>query len=186
VIIREVANNPFLSPIATPPLPWTGIRTGAVPSDYWGPTELRLSLVSRNNPSIQGAVRRAISDGRMDAMLSAVHSLQSAAFKINEPVLDCVRRSPVPLNAVTGLPCRSAMLDLATARAMAAGRRFYVSGRIDFRGRYNAIPYFNFARNLVGGPGHPSKFSPGGVTGTPFSGCLTRSKHGHRRRGEGC
>src|SRR5262249_50552550 len=131
VIRRAVARDPFLFPVATLPEPRTQIRTGVLPPDHWA----RLTLVSRDDPAIHGAISRAISDGRMDGVLSAVNSLRAIPFIINEPVLKCVAKvwSVVPL-------------DIVTAESVAEWGHFYIPHELDFRGRLYAIPHFSFIR----------------------------------------
>jgi len=131
VILRSVAWDPFLFPVAKVPEPWTQIRTGVLPPDHWA----RLTLVSRDDPAIQSAVSRAISDGRMDAVLSAVNFLRAIPFAINEPILNYVVKFGT-----------AAPLDIVTAESLAEWGQFYIPHELDFRGRLYGIPHFSFSR----------------------------------------
>jgi DNA-directed RNA polymerase len=131
VLERGVKANPLLSPLLTPPEPWTQVRRGGLPADHWA----NVPLIREHHPSIEEAARKAIGTGKMQPLLDALNALQRVAFTINEPVLDYIKRTT-----------DVAPTDAVIAEAMAAHGRFYVPLNIDFRGRVYAIPHFNFQR----------------------------------------
>ena len=128
VIDRGARSNPLLSPLLTPPEPWTQVRSGGLPADHWA----NVPLIREHHPSIEEAARKAIGIGKMNSLLDAINALQGVAFAINEPVLDFMRDGPP--------------VDMVVAETMAAHGRFYVPLNIDFRGRVYALPHFNFQR----------------------------------------
>jgi DNA-directed RNA polymerase, mitochondrial len=131
VVERGVKANPLLSPLLTPPEPWTQVRKGGLPTDHWA----NVPLIREHHPSIEEAARKAIGIGKMRPLLDALNGLQRVAFTINEPVLDYIKRTT-----------DVAPTDVIVAETMAAHGRFYVPLNIDFRGRIYAIPHFNFQR----------------------------------------
>jgi DNA-directed RNA polymerase, mitochondrial len=131
VVERGVKANPLLSPLLTPPEPWTQVRKGGLPTDHWA----NVPLIREHHPSIEEAARKAIGIGKMRPLLDALNGLQRVAFTINEPVLDYIKRTT-----------DVAPTDVIVAETMAAHGRFYVALNIDFRGRIYAIPHFNFQR----------------------------------------
>ena len=131
MIERGAKANPLLSPLLTPPEPWTQVRKGGLPPDHWA----NVPLIREHHPSIEEAARKAIGTGKMQPLLDALNALQRVAFSINEPVLDYIKRD-----------VRHAFTDVVVAEMLAAHGRFYVPLNIDFRGRVYAIPHFNFQR----------------------------------------
>jgi DNA-directed RNA polymerase len=131
VLERGVKANPLLSPSLLRPEPWTQVRKGGLPPDHWA----NVPLIREHHPSIEEAARKAIGTGKMQSLLDALNALQAVPFVINEPVLDFVKRLGTPTN-----------IDVVIAEAMACQERFYIPLNIDFRGRINAIPHFNFQR----------------------------------------
>ena len=131
VLERGVKANPLLSPLLTPPEPWTQVRRGGLPADHWA----NVPLIREHHPSIEEAARKAIGTGKMQPLLDALNALQRVAFTINEPVLDYIKRTT-----------EMAPTDVVVAETLAAHGRFYVPLNIDFRGRIYAIPHFNFQR----------------------------------------
>ena len=122
VVERGTKANPLLSPLLTPPEPWTQVRKGGLPPDHWAniPLDFR-----EHHPSIEEAARKAIGTGKMQPLLDALNALQRVAFTINEPVLDYVKRTS-----------DIALTDAVVAEMLAAHGRFYVPLNIDFRGRF--------------------------------------------------
>jgi DNA-directed RNA polymerase len=146
VLARETANNPLLSPIDTPPIPWTQVSKGGLPADHWA----RRPLVDRR--SSQGVWRKAIADGRMEPVLDALNHLQSPAFIINKPVLDFMMRRGFSRPKPGDLKEWSALsnawhLDMAKAELLASLDQFYVPLRFEFRGRIVPIPLFHYQRD---------------------------------------
>ena len=131
VIERSFKANPLLSPSLTPPEPWTQVRKGGLPTDHWA----NIPLIREHHPSIEEAARKAIGTGKMRPLLDAINALQGVAFTINEPVLDYIKQTS-----------DIALTDVVVAETLAAHGRFYIPLNIDFRGRVNAIPHFNFQR----------------------------------------
>lgn len=131
VLARYVVSNPLLSPFPTPPVPWTQVRSGGLPVGHWA----NVPLIREHHPSTERAARKAIGDGKMDRLLDAINALQRVPFAINEHVLEFVRSLP-------GV----SPTDIVTAEALACCDRFYMPLNIDFRGRINPIPHFNFTR----------------------------------------
>jgi DNA-directed RNA polymerase len=132
VLARAVKANPLLTPLDTPPEDWTQVRTGGLPAGHWA----KVPLIRERHHSIENAVRKAISTRQM--VLDAVNSLQRVPFVINEPLLEfMLRTEEVP---------QGFDVDMVTAEAMTCVERFWVPLNIDFRGRINPIPHFNFAR----------------------------------------
>jgi DNA-directed RNA polymerase len=74
----------------------------------------------------------------MDRVLDAINALQRVPFAINLHLLEFVLRTE---QAPQGFD-----VDMVTAELMASVERFWVPLNIDFRGRINPIPHFNFAR----------------------------------------
>jgi DNA-directed RNA polymerase len=95
-------------------------------------------------------------------VLDAINALQAVPFTINEPLRDFIMRAGKPLvpekkphvwqrkkyqEWIDANAQRTVFqLDMVIAEAMAAAGRFWVPLNIDFRGRLNGIPHFNFAR----------------------------------------
>ena len=162
VLVRAIIANPLLTPSAAPPQPWTGVRKGGVPAGHWA----QPPLIRDHHLSIENAARNAIGTGRMKPLLDAIHALQTVPFTINLPVLHFLRRMerpPLPLppdkSKLTPGQYRFARKkyaetlaeqtawDLIVATAEAMPERFWVPLNIDFRGRVNPIPHFNFTRD---------------------------------------
>ena len=160
VLARAVASHPLLSPLTTPPVPWTHVRTGGLPADHWA---AGIPLIREHHRSIEAAARKAIGMRRMQPVLDAVNVLQRVAFTINNPVLDFVKRDGKPPLPEGQRPPiwqqekrqewiearenhRAFNIDMVTADAMADVEHFWVPLNIDFRGRIYGIPHFNFAR----------------------------------------
>jgi hypothetical protein len=162
VLLRAITTNPLLAPSAKPPEPWTGVRKGGVPAGHWA----QPPLIRDHHPSIENAAKNAIGTDRMQPLLDAINALQSATFSINLPVLHFLRRMgppslpPPPDESMTAgkkwfakkkysealAEVTAWELIVATAEAL-AGEPFPVSLNIDFRGRINPIPHFNFTRD---------------------------------------
>ena len=151
-LARTVINNPLLSPLTAPPVPWTQVRKGGLPPDHWA----KVCLVGDRSSSIENAVRKAIGVGGMDDVLGAINYLQSVPFIINEPVLKFLLRNndePVINPSLPGHKRGEGLAALetwnmgtVTAQAMSCEDRFWVPLAIEFRGRLNPIPHFNFAK----------------------------------------
>jgi DNA-directed RNA polymerase len=139
VLAQGIKNNALLHPLDTPAQDWTQVRKGGLPAGHWAIEP----LIRERHPSIEAAVRNAISRRRMQRVLDAINALQRTPFTINEPVLDFIRAS----EPTTAQP-QVSDTDIVIAEAMActADRRFWVPLNIDFRGRIYGIPHFNFAR----------------------------------------
>jgi DNA-directed RNA polymerase, mitochondrial len=157
VLDRAVASNPLLSPLTTPPEPWTQVRKGGLPADHWA----KVPLIIDHHASIENAARKAIRTGRMRWVLDAINALQNVAFAINEPVRDFIKADRPPVPAILEKPrppvwqkkkfqadnqITAFHTDMVIADAMAAAGRFWVPLNIDFRGRLYGIPHFNFQR----------------------------------------
>ena len=151
-VARAVVGHPLLSPRFVAPEPWTQVRRGALPSSHWA----RLSLVGHTHPSVENALRYAISRGQMRPALNAISSLQATRFAINKPLLDWVEKHqapPSPDASSSRKRRREAIvkreafeLDMTIARWCADQGLFFVMLRFDFRGRIYGIPHFNFQR----------------------------------------
>jgi DNA-directed RNA polymerase len=138
VLVRAVRANPYLSPLTSPPGPWTQVRTGGLPKEHWA----RVPLIRERDRSIENAARKAIGIGRMQPVLNAVNYLQAVPFAINLPVLDFLLKAEPP-DDLAALQVWE--FDRSTAVAMTRGD-FYVPLNLDFRGRIYGIPHFNFQR----------------------------------------
>ena len=134
VLARAVKANPLLTPLHTPPDDWTQVRTGGLPADHWA----KVPLIREHHRSIENAMREAISRRQMGRVLDAINALQRVPFVINEPLLEFMLRA---VEVPQGFD-----VDMVTAEAMACVERFWVPLNIDFRGRINPIPHFNFTR----------------------------------------
>ena len=93
VIRTAAADDPFIMPLAEPPVPWTGIWDGGLPREHWA----RFPLVNR--PLAQDAIERALRiprgmRGNMWTVIDAVNAIQRVPFIINQPVFDVVRKRP--------------------------------------------------------------------------------------------
>jgi DNA-directed RNA polymerase len=152
IVERSVKNNPLLSPLTTPPTPWTQVETGGLPPDHWA----KVPLIREHHPSIKNAARKAISTGQMQPVLDAINALQAVPLKINRPILDFMLRNEVPpvIDPKAIKPkqweARSRFQTLEatkiTAEIMSDCDRFWVPHNIDFRGRLYGIPHLNFQR----------------------------------------
>jgi DNA-directed RNA polymerase len=159
VLLSALKNNPLLTPRTTPPEPWTQLRRGGLPADHWA----KVPLIRERHPSIDNAVRYAISRGKMQPVLDAINVLQRTTFTINKPVLDFMLRHGEP-PAPEGQPPPiwqkerrqkwnetrakhgAFQLDMIIADAMAAAEHFWVPLNMDFRGRVYGLSHFNFQR----------------------------------------
>jgi len=159
VIVNGVKNNPLLSPLTTPPEPWTQVRKGGLPADHWA----RIPLIREHHPAIEAAARNAIASRRMKPVLDAINVLQRVAFTINKPVFDFVLRDGKPPAPERSKPPgwqqeerkkwnearahrRAFDIDMMMAEAMACVEHFWIPLNIDFRGRVYGVPHFNFQR----------------------------------------
>lgn len=153
-LLHGIQNNPKLSPLTTPPVPWTQVRTGGLPDDWASEP-----LIRPCHPSIERAVRYAIGAGKMHRVLAALNALQNVPFTINKHVLDFMLSEGVPPlpkgNTPEGWQKRFAQWWAAvnesnsfiTDTAFAASSPiFWVALNLDFRGRIYGISHFNFAR----------------------------------------
>ena len=154
----------FLWPTADKAEPWTQVSSGGLPaSNDWA----RATLISGNHRDSENAVRAAIAAGKMQPVLDAINYLAGVAFTINKPVLNFMLRREEPriqkLSAriadlslrdklgwrgrqeLANLRAEFSVWGLDTAVANALGR-FQVPLQIDFRGRINPLPFFNFTR----------------------------------------
>lgn len=112
LVEEMVRRSPVYAPQLKPPDPWTDVNQG-------GPTDARLlrSPLIRNvsHKDIHAAAREAIKDGSMQPTLSALNTLQSVGFRINQPVLkvmlECMDRGI----EVSGLPQQKDLKDLGPA-----------------------------------------------------------------------
>ena len=160
IVEIQVRHNALLSPMFSPPEPWTQFRKGGLPADHDWAQE---PLVAENHPSIERAVYDAIAEGKVQRVLDALNYLQGTPFGINRPVLDFMLRVPRPMvpKPAAYEPWKKsnqekwadwqkyheAELDLATARTVALAGRFWQPLQLDFRGRVYPIPFFNFTRS---------------------------------------
>jgi DNA-directed RNA polymerase, mitochondrial len=152
VLARTVVNNPLLSPLTQPPVPWTQVRKGGLPPDHWA----NVSLVG-DRQSIENAARKAISIGKMQPALDAINYLQSTPFTINKPVLAFLQKVNEAPVVNPKLPkhkrgealakLKTWSMGMVTADAVSGVDRFWIPSAIDFRGRLNPIPYFNFTKD---------------------------------------
>ena len=151
VVARSIKTNPLLSPLASPPEPWTQVRTGGLPAGHWA----RPSLIRGHRRTVEDVARKAIGTGAMQPVLDAVNYLQSTAFSINEPVLDFASKMPPPapdldsprdVRSKAAAKFRTWHLAKSTAEVTAALDRFWIPDTIDFRGRIYPLCHFSFAR----------------------------------------
>jgi DNA-directed RNA polymerase len=158
VIERDTRRNGLVWPTNEPPVPWTQVRAGGLPSNHWA----RVPLVKRR--LIENVWRKSIGTGQMQPVLDALNHLQSPAFVINKPVLDFVKRlgfsKPPPIEkdfpntdewklAVDEWKtlARSWELDMVIADYLSSLDRFYIPLALEFRGRVSPIPYFHYQRD---------------------------------------
>jgi hypothetical protein len=167
VVQRGYEGQFFLWPTADEPEPWSQVSKGGLPaSNNWA----RVSLISGNHCDSENAVRDAIARGKMRPVLDAINYLASTPFIINGPVLDFMLRREEPRiqklaadvaelereralrklkwperQKLANLRAELSIWSLDTAVANAMGR-FHVPLQLDFRGRINALPFFNFTR----------------------------------------
>jgi DNA-directed RNA polymerase, mitochondrial len=166
---RGLQSCPFIWPLAEAPQSWTQVSKGGLSPDHWA----RPSFISGHKFATENAVRKAIADRKMQPVLDAVGYLAGAAFKINKPLLDFIRRREESrienLSGEIAALNREAEsrklkwsqrlkranlraelsvweLDMQVASLMACRDRFFVPLRIEFRGRISPIPFFNFTR----------------------------------------
>jgi DNA-directed RNA polymerase len=166
VVQRGYESQFFLWPTAERPEPWSQVSKGGLPaSNNWA----RASLISGNHRDSENAVRDAIARGKQQ-VLDALNYLASTPFIINGPVLDFMLRREEPRiqklagdvaelererelrklkwperQKLANLRAELSIWSLDTAVANAMGR-FHVPLQMDFRGRINPLPFFNFTR----------------------------------------
>ena len=171
-VVRQGAENAaFIFPSAELPEPWTQVSKGGLPAkNDWA----KFSLISSYHPDSENAVRKAIVDGKMQPVLNAVNYLAGTAFTINKPVLAFMQRREEPrlqkLSAKADVLAREGEqrklkwsdrqdlanlkseltvweLDMMVAKQLRDQERFLVPLQMDFRGRINPLPFFNFTRS---------------------------------------
>jgi DNA-directed RNA polymerase len=153
------AHHPLLSPRESPPVPWTGFRSGGLPADHWHKPQ----LVRTNHKSIENIIRHAIATGAMQPVLDAINALQSMGFVINRPILDFVRLvgpPPAPDDALLAKTDKKSQQEVRERTAaiknwlfddtIAAGKshsaHFNIPLTMDTRGRLVPMPWLNFIR----------------------------------------
>jgi DNA-directed RNA polymerase len=153
------AHHPLLSPQETPPVPWTGFRSGGVSAHDWP----KLQLVRTNHKNVEDIIRRAMATTAMQPVLDAVNALQSVAFVINRPILDLLKLvgpPPAPddaLLAKTGKKARQKcreleaarwnwFFDITVAEAASYADQLYIPMTLAFGGRLVPVPWLNFIR----------------------------------------
>jgi DNA-directed RNA polymerase len=156
-ITSAAKHHPLLSPLETPPVSWTGFRSGGLPADHWH----KPTLVRTNHKSVENIIKRAIARGTMRSVLDAINALQSVAFVINRPILDLVRLvgpPEPPADSFCGkeklnqkvrewkTAVKNWEFDLAIAESKSYSDRFYIPLVLDSRGRLIPIPWLNFIR----------------------------------------
>jgi DNA-directed RNA polymerase, mitochondrial len=157
VLTELTKDNPLLRPMTEPPVPWTQVDRGGLPSDYWP----RVRLVRHR--ATERVWREEIKQGRMERPLAALNYLQSPAWIINEPVLEFMRRRGFQLpqhrrsdfdgdkkwNRAIGewrVLAYAWWKDMVTAESLAQGSPFYIPLKLEFRGRIVPIPRFHYQR----------------------------------------
>lgn len=80
---RVMWTQPVLIPCKSPPQPWTDFRDGAVTF---------VSGAAANNKETKRAFQAALHDGGMKQHIDAVSTLEAVPYRINEPVLNAVRK----------------------------------------------------------------------------------------------
>ena len=167
VVQRGYESQFFLWPTADQPEPWSQVSKGGLSaSNNW----VRASLISGNHRDSENAVRDAIARSKMQPVLDALNYLASTPFIINGPVLDFMLRREEPRiqklaadvaelerqrelrklkwperQRLANLRAELSIWSLDTAVANAVGR-FHLPLQMDFRGRINPLPFFNFTR----------------------------------------
>ena len=159
-ITSAARHNPLLSPRETPPVSWTGFRSGGLPADHWHKPQ----LVRTGHKSIENNIRKAIATGTIQPVLDAINALQSMAFVINRPILDLVRLVGPPEPPDDALLARTSKkklkqkirewetavknweFDLAIAEGKAHADSCNIPLAMDTRGRLVPIPQLNFIR----------------------------------------
>src|SRR5262249_636054 len=160
--LREelIERDPVYLPLLEPPQPWSDWDVGGGP--------MPSTFVRDSHPATERAVREAFARRRGNEELSAlrtedraapgfshvdgVNHLQSVAWRINEPMINVVRRFAGALRrdgawggVGKSVSRNQVWRDLATAKYL-AGKPFWVDVNCDTRGRMYGIPHFNFLR----------------------------------------
>jgi hypothetical protein len=101
VLGRVVKSNPLLLPLDTPPVPWTQVNRGGLPSTHWAQVPLVKDKASQAAWRSEIAIRWGEGGGRngLWQVLDAINWLQGVAFVINDPVLNVARQMPPELPA---------------------------------------------------------------------------------------
>jgi DNA-directed RNA polymerase len=157
--------NPVLVPCTSLPKPWTGWRDGGYQDERTRASVTFVKGKAARNKDTEREFKAAFRNGSMKQHVDAVNSLQSVAYRINEPVLAALKRyGPRLLEADFAKRAQDQQgkklkklkrqlkqdrlqleRDLAVADSL-KGAPFYIPLNIDFRGRVYPIPPFNYQR----------------------------------------
>jgi DNA-directed RNA polymerase len=160
-----IGRNPVLYPCTSPPKPWNGWRDGGYHDER---TRASVSFVkgkAARNKETEQDFRTAFRNGSVKLHVDGVNQLQSVPFKINEHVLDALKRHGRKLleekfrnrsqklvgKKLGGAERQLEQDKLQLERDIAIAERFkgapfYVPLNCDFRGRVFPIPHFNHYR----------------------------------------
>jgi DNA-directed RNA polymerase len=176
VVEDGVRSNAFFFPSAEPPEPWTQVSKGGLsPSNDWARVSLISGHRRYAEDAVRNAIARGKMQPVLDAINSLAGTAFTINKRVldfmrrrEEPRIqeliakaDALAREH-ELRERDGLKVKWSerkelanlradlsvwTLDMAAAEILTGRERFYVPLQIDFRGRINPIPFFNFTRS---------------------------------------
>jgi DNA-directed RNA polymerase, mitochondrial len=175
VVEEGIRNNAFFFPCAAPPEPWTQVKKGGLsPSNDWARPSLIGGDRRYAENAVRNAITRGKMQPVLDALnylagtafrinkplLAFIQRRQEPRIKELIARADALAREH-ELRERDGLKVKWSerkelanlradlsvwALDMAAAEILTGREPFYVPLQIDFRGRINPLPFFNFTR----------------------------------------
>jgi DNA-directed RNA polymerase len=141
---RLIFSSPLIAPSKESLNPWTGIKRFG----FWHEQDpIAPSFVRSQYKETAREIANAFSNGGIKQHVAAVNGLQDVPFRINEPVLDALKKHGDKLVERGKLKLSKAALDedIAVAENL-RGTTFRIPINCDIRGRPCALAHFNFQR----------------------------------------